>query len=100
MAYGGLKGGWVYFMNNRPHGIIYTGVTADLIRRVYDHREGKIEGFTKRYGVKRLVYFERHDEIIPAITREKDIKHWRRADKVRLIMLENPNWDDLYDGLL
>jgi len=91
-----VKGGWVYIMTNRPNGVLYVGVTADLVRRVYDHRESRIDGFTKRYGLKSLVYFERHEEILPAIAREKVIKHWTRAQKVRLIAAGNPGWDDLY----
>ena len=72
-------GGWVYILASRPNGVLYVGVTADLARRVYDHREGLIAGFTKRYAVKRLVWFERHDDIIAAIRREKVIKEWWRA---------------------
>jgi putative endonuclease len=94
------KGGWVYIMTNRRNGVLYVGVTADLVRRVYDHREGRIDGFTKRYGLKMLVYFERHDEILPAIAREKGIKHWTRAEKVRLIGAGNPGWEDLYSGIV
>jgi len=87
-------------MTNRPNGILYTGVTADLVRRVYEHREGLVEGFTQRYALKTLVYFERHDEIVAAIAREKAIKAWKRAWKVQLIFKGNPGWDDLYDGIL
>ncbi|HEY1503398.1 MAG TPA: GIY-YIG nuclease family protein [Stellaceae bacterium] len=87
--------GWVYIMTNRPNGILYVGVTSDLARRSYEHREGLVDGFTKRYGLKRLVYAEQHDEIVAAIQREKTMKHWPRAWKVRLIMSGNPNWDDI-----
>jgi putative endonuclease len=93
------RGSWVYIMTNRPSGILYTGVTSDLARRMWEHREGMVEGFTKRYGLKRLVYAERHDDIRLAIQREKNLKHWPRAWKVRLIVAENPNWDDLYSQL-
>jgi queuine tRNA-ribosyltransferase len=93
------RGGWVYIMTNRPNGTLYIGVTADLARRVWEHREGSVEGFTKRYGLKRLVYAGRHDDIRTAIQREKALKHWPRAWKVRLILEENPNWDDLYSRL-
>jgi len=94
-----MAGGWVYFMTNRRNGILYVGVTSKLPSRAYQHREGLIEGFTKQYGLKMLVYYERFDDIRQAIQREKNIKHWPRAWKVRLIHAMNPNWDDLYDGL-
>jgi putative endonuclease len=91
--------GWVYIMTNRPNGILYVGVTSDLPRRTYEHREGLVEGFTKKYGLKRLVYMEPHDDIQTAIQKEKNMKHWPRAWKVRLITAFNPNWDDLYSKL-
>ncbi len=94
-----MQGGWVYIMTNRPNGTLYVGVTSGLMRRVWEHRDGVAEGFTKRYGLKRLVYFERHDDISRAIQREKTIKHWPRAWKVRIILDANPSWDDLYDTL-
>ncbi|MEI9982066.1 MAG: GIY-YIG nuclease family protein [Aliidongia sp.] len=90
-----MKGGWVYIMTNRPNGILYTGVTSGLVKRVWQHREGVFDGFTKDYGLNRLVYFEFHDYIISAIQREKTIKHWPRAWKVNLIVAGNPDWDDL-----
>jgi putative endonuclease len=94
------KGGWVYILASKPNGILYTGVTSDLVRRVYEHREGLVDGFTKRYGVKRLVYFERHDDIEAAILREKQVKEWKRAWRVRLILKDNPEWEDLYDRIV
>jgi putative endonuclease len=94
------RGGWVYFMTNRRNGILYAGVTSNLPRRAFEHREGLITGFTKRYGLKKLVYIERHDDIRYAIQREKSIKHWPRAWKVRLIHSINPEWNDLYDTLV
>jgi putative endonuclease len=94
-----MLGGWVYVMTNRPNGTLYVGVTNDLARRVWEHREGVAEGFTKRYGLKRLVYFERHDDIGRAIQREKNIKHWPRAWKVRIILDANPEWNDLSETL-
>ncbi len=94
------KIGWVYILTNRPNGVLYTGVTSDLIRRIAEHRAGQIPGFTQRYSLKNLVYFERHDDILAAISREKMIKEWKRAYKTRLIMAGNPDWDDLYPGLL
>ena len=92
-------GGYVYIMASKPNGVLYTGVTSDLARRVYEHREGLIEGFTTRYGCKSLVYSEFHEDIRSAIQREKNIKHWPRAWKVRLFIDSNPDWDDLYDLL-
>ena len=89
----------VYIVTDVPHGTLYVGVTTDLIRRIAQHRAGEIDGFTKRYGLKRLVYFEAHDDINEAIKREKRFKKWPRAWKVRLIAQDNPDWCDLYDGL-
>jgi putative endonuclease len=94
-----MKGGWVYIMTNGPNGTLYVGVTANLVRRVWEHREGLVAGFTKRYGLKRLVYFERHDEIEAAIQRESNIKHWSRTWKVRLILANSADWRDLYETL-
>lgn len=95
-----MPGGWVYFMTNRPNGTLYVGVTSDLARRAWEHREGVVEGFTKRYNLKRLVYVEPYDDIQTAIQREKNLKHWSRAWKVALILKTNPGWDDLYDLLM
>jgi len=86
-------------MTNRPNGTLYIGVTANLPRRAWEHREGVAEGFTKKYGLKRLVYFEEHEAVPDAIQREKNLKGWRRAWKVRLIQQRNPDWADLYDLL-
>jgi len=94
-----MKGGWIYIMTNHPDGTLYVGVTSDIARRAWEHREGVVEGFTKQYGLKRLVYIERHEDIESAIQREKMIKHWSRAWKVQLLHAVNPNWDDLYDTL-
>jgi putative endonuclease len=92
--------GYVYVLTNKPNGILYIGVTSDLIRRVYQHREGAVEGFSKRYGLSRLVWFEQYDDIRTAIQREKTMKHWPRAWKARVVNAQNPAWDDLYDALL
>jgi len=94
-----MRGGWVYMVTNRPNGTLYTGVTADIARRAYEHREGLVEGFTRRYSLKRLVWMEFHEDIRAAIQRESNIKHWSRAWKVRLIHAENREWRDLYDEL-
>jgi putative endonuclease len=94
-----MKGGWVYFMTNRHNGVLYVGVTSDLPKRAYQHRQGLVTGFTRRHGLKLLVYFEQFDDIRNAIQREKTIKHWPRAWKVRLIHAMNPDWSDLYETL-
>jgi putative endonuclease len=90
----------VYILASRRHGTLYVGVTASLVRRVSQHRAGEIQGFTARYGVKRLVWFERHESIVDAIQREKSLKKYRREWKVNLIERENPFWADLYPALL
>lgn len=87
---------WVYILASRPFETLYTGVTTDLSRRIYEHREGLIEGFSNRYGTKTLVWYEVHEEIANAITREKQIKRWRRQWKFDLIEKMNPRWKDLY----
>ena len=89
----------VYIMASKRNGTLYVGVTADLSRRVFEHREGVQDGFTKRYGCKRLVWYERYDLIVDAILREKQIKAGSRRAKLDLIEALNPSWDDLYGGL-
>jgi putative endonuclease len=88
----------VYFLSNRPNGTLYAGVTNDLVRRIWEHKEGKIDGFSRRYYLKRLVYFKRHDAIAVANQRETSI--WPREWKVNLIIREDPAWDDLYQQLI
>jgi putative endonuclease len=83
-------------MASGKHGTLYIGVTSELIARVHQHREGLREGFTSRYGVKRLVWFETFDGIVDAIQREKSLKKWKRQWKIELIEGSNPDWDDLY----
>ena len=95
-----MAGGWIYFITNKRNGILYAGVTSNLPRRAFEHREALVEGFSKRFGLKNLVYYERFDDIRDAIQREKAIKHWPRAWKVRLIHAINPESDDLYDRLI
>jgi putative endonuclease len=90
---------WVYILASGAGGTLYVGVTNNLIRRVFEHREGLVSGFTKRYGVKMLVYYEQHDTAIAAIQREKNIKHWSREWKIDLILSINPEWRDLYDDI-
>ena len=86
----------VYIMASGQHGTLYIGVTSDLIQRVHEHREGLTPGFTSRYGVKRLVWYEPWDSIVEAIQREKSLKKYKREWKVNLIERENPQWMDLY----
>ena len=90
---------WLYIMTNKPNGILYVGVTGDIQRRAWEHREGLTAGFTKRYALKRLVYTEAYDDIQLALQREANMKHWPRAWKIRLILAQNPDWTDLYDTL-
>jgi putative endonuclease len=90
---------YVYILANRPRGTLYVGVTNDLARRAWEHHDGAAESFTKRYGVKTLVYMVQHADIQEAIAREKRLKRWRRAWKVELIETENPAWRDLYDEI-
>jgi putative endonuclease len=87
---------WVYILASRISGTLYVGVTNNLVRRIYEHRNGLVDGFTKKYHVHRLVYFEQYSDIETAITREKRLKRWNRAWKIQLIEELNPNWDDLY----
>jgi putative endonuclease len=90
----------VYILASRRNGTLYTGVTSDLLKRIWEHRSGLAEGFTKRYGVHRLVYFEIHDYLTEAIRREKQIKKWRRAWKIDLIERTNPQWHDLWPTIV
>ena len=87
---------YVYILASSLGGTLYIGVTNNIIRRVFEHQSDVVAGFTKQYGVKRLVYFEQYDDIENAIRREKRLKKWNRSWKIRLIEESNPNWDDLY----
>lgn len=91
---------YVYILASKRNGTLYTGVTSDLIQRVWQHKQDLVEGFTKKYRVKKLVYCEVHDNAESAITREKQIKKWRRKWKLRLIEDSNPEWKDLYEEIL
>jgi putative endonuclease len=94
-----MSGYWFYVMASGPSGTLYAGVTSDLVRRVYEHKEGTVSGFTSRYDVKTLVYYERYDAAVAAIQREKNIKHWSRKWKIELIQKVNPEWRDLYEEI-
>jgi len=87
---------YVYLMASRQNGTLYIGVTSDLVKRVCEHKNSFVEGFTKKYRIKILVYYEIHQNAEAAITREKQIKKWNRAWKLRLIEKQNPQWRDLY----
>ncbi len=91
---------FIYIVTNKPKGTLYVGVTNDIIRRIYEHKTGVIDGFTKKYNLKILVYFECYEEILFAIQREKNIKHWSKKWKIELIEKMNPEWRDLYSSLV
>lgn len=91
---------YVYLLTTKNDGPLYCGVTNDLVRRVWEHQEGFVAGFTKKYNVKKLVWFEIHSGPVEAITREKRIKKWNRAWKVELINSFNPSWKDLFEDLV
>ncbi len=95
-----MKEYYVYMMASKKNGTLYTGVTSDLIKRVYEHRTGAVPGFTKTYKVNLLVYYEVHGDVMEAIKREKNIQAWKRLWKIRLIEEENPSWEDLYDKIV
>jgi putative endonuclease len=90
----------VYIMASKRNGTLYTGVTGELIKRIWEHKNNQAEGFTKRYDVHTLVYYELHGDMHAAITREKQIKKWNRAWKLRLIKATNPDWRDLWQDIL
>jgi putative endonuclease len=91
---------YVYILTTAKNSALYTGVTNDLIRRVYEHRHDLIEGFTKRYKVHKLVYYDFVEDVMAAIAREKQIKSWKRQKKIDLINTFNPDWHDLFDELI
>lgn len=90
---------YVYMLASKKNGTLYLGVTNDIVRRGYEHRTKAVDGFTTRYGVDKLVWFEIYDDALTAITREKELKKWRRAWKIRLIEENNREWVDLYPGI-
>jgi putative endonuclease len=94
-----MKTYYVYILASQARGTLYIGVTNDLIRRVYEHRQGLVDGFTRQYCVKRLVYFEQADNVDDAIIREKQLKRWHRQWKINLIEGFNADWRDLYEGM-
>ncbi|TJY55906.1 GIY-YIG nuclease family protein [Sinimarinibacterium sp. CAU 1509] len=90
---------YVYLLASRRNGTLYVGMTNDLIRRVWEHKTGAVDGFTKRFNVHQLVWFEQTDDPAAAIAREKQIKKWNRAWKLKLIEAQNPQWKDLYEDV-
>ena len=92
-------GYYVYILASRRDGAIYVGVTNDIVRRIYEHRTKVIQGFTSKYNITRLVWFEIYEDPISAISREKELKKWKRAWKVELIEAQNPQWNDLYESI-
>ncbi|SKB12304.1 Putative excinuclease ABC, C subunit [Planktothrix sp. PCC 11201] len=94
-----MKNYFIYILASKRNGTLYIGVTNDLIRRIYEHKNDFIEGFTKKYKVHRLVYYEQTESIETAIAREKQLKKWRREWKITLIENMNPTWEDLYEKL-
>ena len=94
-----MKKPCVYMLASRPNGTLYIGVTSNLIQRIWQHKQGLAEGFTQKYQVKTLVWYEQHETMQTAIEREKNLKEWQRAWKVRLIEAGNPQWQDLYPDI-
>ena len=90
----------VYILASERNGTIYIGVTSDLVKRAWEHKNNTVDGFTKRYGVHRLVYYELHGDMLAAITREKQLNKWNRAWKLELIEEKNPEWKDLWDEIV
>ena len=95
----GKTGGYVYILTNKNHTVLYTGVTADLKRRVWEHKKKMVEGFSKKYNLTQLVFAEQHPTIVSAIQREKQIKGWLRRKKIELVNSLNPEWKDLYNSI-
>ncbi len=95
-----MKTYYVYILANKPNGTLYIGVTNNLLKRISEHKQNLANGFTKRYGIHTLVYFETTPDVLGAIQREKQLKNWQRAWKIELIEKENPGWKDLYEKML
>lgn len=95
-----MKNYYVYIMTNKRNGTLYTGVTSDLIKRVWQHKSEVIKSFTSEYDLKQLVFYEVHEDVNEAIKREKLIKRWKRVWKLNLIEKINPNWEDLYEKII
>ena len=94
------KKGYVYVLTNARNSVLYTGVTSDLIKRIYEHKNKMVEGFTQKYNLHKLVYYEIFEVVTDAIMREKQIKGWLRSKKIALIEKANPDWNDLYERIV
>tara|TARA_R110001592_G_scaffold16938_1_gene71950 strand:+ start:554 stop:841 length:288 start_codon:yes stop_codon:yes gene_type:complete len=94
-----VKSPAIYILSNRPNGVLYIGVTSNLPNRIWQHRRGYLDGFSKQYRTHLLVYYEQFDDMHSAIAREKQLKHWKRTWKIELIERTNPDWLDLYSSL-
>ena len=95
-----MKNGYVYILTNKENGTLYVGVTSDLIKRIWQHKNKFVEGFSKKYDLSKLVYYEIFNDIENAIIREKQLKNWHRQWKLNLINQQNPNWADLYKDII
>ena len=95
-----MKSGCVYIVTNKPQGVLYVGVTSDLEGRIWEHRTHVYRGFTDSYNCTRLVWYEDYDEIVDAIAREKQVKHWKREWKIKAIEEMNPSWEDLFETIM
>jgi putative endonuclease len=94
-----MKRFYVYILSNKRNGTLYTGVTSDLVKRIYEHKNNLVDGFTKKYSIHRLIWYEPHETAETAIIRERQIKKWKRQWKLELIERHNPQWDDLSETL-
>jgi len=94
------KKGYVYILTNTNNTVLYTGVTSNLVKRVYEHKNKEVRGFTEKYSLHKLIYYEIFEDILNAITREKQIKGWLRSKKISLIEKLNPDWNDLYMSIV
>jgi putative endonuclease len=95
-----MKSGYIYILTNKPNGTLYIGVTSNLIKRIYEHKNELVDGFSQKYGLKTLVFYEIYDDIAIAIAREKQLKAGNRSKKIALIIEKNPNWNDLYESII
>ncbi len=95
-----MKSYYIYILASEKNGILYIGVTNNLIKRVFEHKQKLVDGFSKKYNISKLVYYEQSDNIVSAIAREKVLKHWKRSWKVRIIEEQNPGWRDLYSDIV
>ncbi len=91
---------YIYILASKPNGTLYIGVTSNLVQRIWQHKNKQVKGFTEKYNIDRLVYFEQHQEMMAAILREKQLKKWKRDWKIQLIEKENQKWEDLWETII